>query len=61
MFSRRSTFCQKVTVHKDQKSSYASKQDVLVLVTLRYNKEEIPREKMKNTTGIIEDLKRLNA
>ena len=47
VFIRQSTFCQKVTVHKDQKSSYASKQDVLVLVTLRYNKEEIPREKRR--------------
>ena len=41
----KSTFCQKVTVHKDRKSpfisnlqkpAYASKRDVLELVTLRY-------------------------
>ena len=55
---RKSTFCQKVTVHKDRKSpSFAFKRDVLELATLRYGwvlgcqKEDRRRNRQSITIG----------
>ena len=59
---KKSTFCQKVTVHKDQKIPFisnlkkpacASKQDVLELMTLRYIIQLL--QKLKKILDILEN------